>query len=118
MPREKSGPPMEHLNVRIPRTLRDAVDIRINSSQDSTLQAGVAEALEMWLQRSSDLGSIGRLSPRDRATVEEWAAALLRRDEMAEVALRLMEVNYAGWRAEATASAAIARNSQEDRSES
>lgn len=89
---------MEHLNVRIPATLKYALDKQIANSQDTTLQAGVAEAIELWLRRADNVGSIGLLNPRDRVTIEEWAAALLRRDDMAEVALRLMEVSYDEWR--------------------
>ena len=110
-PREKEE--MAPLGVRVTASLKHRIDKIVKNSQDTTLQDAVSEALEDFLGKCSGLGSIGLISPKDRATVEEWAAALLRRDRMAQVALSLMEVSYDEWRA-ANQSAAIARDSQVD----
>ncbi len=89
------------LGTRVPQKLKDRLDKHVKNSQDSTLQDAIIEAIEDYLGKASVLGPIGLLSPRDRAMVEEFAAALLRRDDMAAVALRLMEVEYAEWRTKA-----------------
>jgi hypothetical protein len=102
------------LGTRVSRKLKDLIDSHVNNSQDTTLQDAVSEALEDYLGKCSDLGSIGLLSPRDRALVEEFAAALLRRNDTAQIALRLMEVSYELWRTQKEDGSTIAGDRKRD----